>query len=517
MQREITRELVRRLLPGRMAESNKGSYGSVLAAAGSMAYRGAAALCTEGALRGGAGLVYLASVEPVIQLVLSRTPECCACGCRTAANGGIHPQDADALRRWFADRHAGVNAGGVPFVTMSSYTQMSSRTNDDSTLLIPTWPAFERDVYPETELYSALTDKDKGGLKGILLARGSIEVDYTDIPVKPDKADYDLTTADGKAAYDKDYAKYQEKQEYYNKYIEPSVILSALAGVDKLMNGIVTKINDVLCPEKDMKLTTALTDENGNEIMPNSYSYTVSDAVLYDKYKNEVKGFDNGDGTYSYESSEPLYTDKDLKNKADVTSYNYTVLDMDKTDYGMDEDKTVGTEIFGRLNTKRYIKMKDANGNDMYVHNNQNEKGDRSEYKLGNIIMNSDAEQDIAKIPMTTLQGKEDMAKGQELIDAWNGDFASINPQMYAVGNFSTYYNNFIGEFSTVGKVLYNYVDHQQTMVDGYDDQRLQSEGVASDEELEKMIKYQQAYNASSRYVNVISEMLEHIVTALGS
>ena len=111
MQREITRELVRRLLPGRMAESNKGSYGSVLAAAGSMAYRGAAALCTEGALRGGAGLVYLASVEPVIQLVLSRTPECCSCGCRTAANGGIHPQDADALRRWFADKHTVLLAG----------------------------------------------------------------------------------------------------------------------------------------------------------------------------------------------------------------------------------------------------------------------------------------------------------------------------------------------------------------------------------------------------------------------
>ena len=36
MQREITRELVRRLLPGRMAESNKGSYGSVLAAAGTL-------------------------------------------------------------------------------------------------------------------------------------------------------------------------------------------------------------------------------------------------------------------------------------------------------------------------------------------------------------------------------------------------------------------------------------------------------------------------------------------------
>lgn len=111
MQREITRELVRGWLPRRQADSNKGSYGSVLAAAGSMAYRGAAALCTEGALRGGAGLVYLASVEPVVQLVLARTPECCACGCRTAANGGIHPQDAAALRQWFADKHTVLLAG----------------------------------------------------------------------------------------------------------------------------------------------------------------------------------------------------------------------------------------------------------------------------------------------------------------------------------------------------------------------------------------------------------------------
>ena len=101
MQREITQEMVKDRLPRREADANKGSFGSVLAAAGSMAYRGAAALCTEGALRAGAGLVYLASVEPVVQMVLTRTPECCACGCRTAANGGIHPQDAGALRSWF--------------------------------------------------------------------------------------------------------------------------------------------------------------------------------------------------------------------------------------------------------------------------------------------------------------------------------------------------------------------------------------------------------------------------------
>lgn len=111
MQQEITRDMVRGFLPARPARANKGSFGSVLAAAGSMAYRGAAALCVEGALRGGAGLVYLASVEPVLQLVLARTPECCCCGCRTDAGGGIHPQDTAALREWFAGKNTVLLAG----------------------------------------------------------------------------------------------------------------------------------------------------------------------------------------------------------------------------------------------------------------------------------------------------------------------------------------------------------------------------------------------------------------------
>lgn len=100
---ELNQHKIAALLPQRSAQSNKGSYGSVAAAAGSLAYRGAAALCVEGALRTGAGLVYLASVEPVIQLVLTRTPECCALPCRTDADGGILPQMpppcASALRK----------------------------------------------------------------------------------------------------------------------------------------------------------------------------------------------------------------------------------------------------------------------------------------------------------------------------------------------------------------------------------------------------------------------------------
>ncbi|MGN0652262.1 MAG: NAD(P)H-hydrate dehydratase, partial [Gemmiger sp.] len=70
----LTKQDVLSRLPRRPEDANKGTFGSVAAVAGSLAYRGAAALCVEGALRCGAGLVYLASVEPVVQLVLTRTP-----------------------------------------------------------------------------------------------------------------------------------------------------------------------------------------------------------------------------------------------------------------------------------------------------------------------------------------------------------------------------------------------------------------------------------------------------------
>ena len=204
--------------------------------------------------------------------------------------------------------------------------------------------------------------------------------------------------------------------------------------------------------------------------------------------------------------------DPDGLNEANIEAYNYKVLDEDKVGYGMDENKTMGEELFSRQNTPRY-----AESGGLKVINNRNERGELSQYKLGQVEINSVVAQDVSKLPLTTKEGKEDVEKAQELLDAWNGDFASLNPENYAVGNFETFYNNFVGEFATVGKVLGNYMSHQGTMVDGYNNQRLQTEGVSSDEELEKMIKFQQAYNASSRYINVISEMLEHLVTSLGS
>src|SRR5437588_5671752 len=52
-------------LPPRQADSNKGSYGRVLVVAGGEGMSGAAVLCGSAALRGGAGLVKVATPRGV--------------------------------------------------------------------------------------------------------------------------------------------------------------------------------------------------------------------------------------------------------------------------------------------------------------------------------------------------------------------------------------------------------------------------------------------------------------------
>ena len=59
MEIKLTHADVLNILPERAADSHKGSYGKILLLCGSRGYTGAAALASMGALRSGAGLVYL--------------------------------------------------------------------------------------------------------------------------------------------------------------------------------------------------------------------------------------------------------------------------------------------------------------------------------------------------------------------------------------------------------------------------------------------------------------------------
>ena len=57
--------IIRTLLPVRKRDTHKGDYGKILLLCGSRGFTGAAALAALGALRTGAGLVYLAVPESI--------------------------------------------------------------------------------------------------------------------------------------------------------------------------------------------------------------------------------------------------------------------------------------------------------------------------------------------------------------------------------------------------------------------------------------------------------------------
>lgn len=108
---EITAEAVWQRMPERIQDSHKGTYGKLLCVAGSVRYRGAAALSAEGALRGGCGIVTLASVEPVFASIQARLPECILLSCQPDAEGGISESNARRLRDELGNDYAALLMG----------------------------------------------------------------------------------------------------------------------------------------------------------------------------------------------------------------------------------------------------------------------------------------------------------------------------------------------------------------------------------------------------------------------
>ena len=84
-------------LPPRAADSHKGDFGRVLVVAGCQSYRGAAALCTLAALRGGAGLVTLASTAEVCAGVAAHVMEATFLPLAQSNLGGVDFEAAPAL------------------------------------------------------------------------------------------------------------------------------------------------------------------------------------------------------------------------------------------------------------------------------------------------------------------------------------------------------------------------------------------------------------------------------------
>lgn len=134
-----------------------------------------------------------------------------------------------------------------------------------------------------------------------------------------------------------------------------------------------------------------------------------------------------------------------------------------------------------------------------------------------NLIINGELKQSPSLLGFKKDDGKVDQETADAFKDFFTQETHTLNPNVKTTTNFINYYNNLISQVSNTGYVLRGISENQQITVDNTAAAREQVHGVSSDEELSNMIMFQNAYNAASRYINVISELMEHIINTLGA
>lgn len=219
-----------------------------------------------------------------------------------------------------------------------------------------------------------------------------------------------------------------------------------------------------------------------------------------------------------------------LADAAGVTRGNLTLADgsvlenvqyckSDKGGYLRNED---GSPImmFTKMTTDGYRKVTaaDEEGNlaEYWVYNEESFDKRDSLYTIENLQVDPGLMQRPANLGFRLPDGSEDNATAEALKAAFTEEAYTLNPNVKKKTCFVDYYGDLVAQVANSGYVFRSIYTNQVSTVESTYNAREQVTGVSSDEELANMIKFQNVYNASSRYINVISEMIEHIINTLG-
>ena len=137
-------------------------------------------------------------------------------------------------------------------------------------------------------------------------------------------------------------------------------------------------------------------------------------------------------------------------------------------------------------------------------------------WTVGNIMINEELRQNPSLLSFRLDEHSEDKETMEALKKAFEETIYTLNPNVATPVCFYDYYKSLVSQLANNGAVFRAVQENQDVATDALLYAREQIVGVSSDEELTNMIMYQNAYNASSRYINVISEMLDHLLSTLG-
>ena len=134
-----------------------------------------------------------------------------------------------------------------------------------------------------------------------------------------------------------------------------------------------------------------------------------------------------------------------------------------------------------------------------------------------NLMINPLAQQVPALVNKGFLMSDKsvDQYKADALVDLFGNTFSRLSPDTNTQLTFAGYYIALTSENATNGRVYYSVSTNQEAMRTSLDNQRQEVVGVSDSDELTHMIRYQNAYNASSRYINTINSMLDTLINAM--
>ena len=176
------------------------------------------------------------------------------------------------------------------------------------------------------------------------------------------------------------------------------------------------------------------------------------------------------------------------------------------TGYLYDSDNNP-IQIFQKIASDGY----DTDGNLISEDENVNE----SLYTTSNLQINQLLLQQPTKLGFVKPDKSVDYDTMAQMKAAFMAESNTLNPNVKKKSSFIDYYGDLVSQIANSGSVYKKILSNQQETVDMTFSAREQVIGVSQDEELTSMVKYQNAYNAASRYINVIDDMLEHIINTL--
>lgn len=172
-------------------------------------------------------------------------------------------------------------------------------------------------------------------------------------------------------------------------------------------------------------------------------------------------------------------------------------------------------QLFQKVTTDGYEKITDAGGNVTWKYAEEDPARTDTLYTLGNLQVNANLLREPSMLSFKKADGSADYDTTDKLKAAFTDESYTLNPNVLKKTTFVDYYKDLVSQVANTGSAFQNIYENQQTTVEATYNAREQIVGVSSEEELSNMIRFQNAYNASSRYINVINELLEHIISTL--